>query len=52
MSELTLPEIGTYAFGEDVTLEEAATELRSKLKPEYVGTPYDGIYNRIVDLSV
>jgi hypothetical protein len=52
MSELTLPEIGTYAFGEDVTLEEAATELRSKLKPEYVGTPYEGIYNRIVDLSV
>jgi hypothetical protein len=52
MSELTLPQIGTYAFGEDVTLEEAATELRSKLKPEYVGTPYEGIYNRIVDLSV
>jgi hypothetical protein len=53
MSELLIPQLDrTYTFGDDVTLEEAAAEVRGKINPDILGTRVGNKLNRLIDLSV
>ena len=53
MSELVLPRLGrTYTFGDDVTLEEAAAEVRGRINPDVLGTPVGNILNSMIDSAV
>lgn len=53
MSELLIPQLDrTYTFGDDVTLEEAAAEVRGKINPDILGTRIGNKLNRLIDLAV
>jgi len=53
MSELLIPQLDrTYTFGDDVTLEEAAAEVRGKINPDILGTRVGNKLNRLIDLAV
>ncbi len=53
MSELLIPQLDrTYTFGDDVTLEEAAAEVRGKINPDLLGTRVGNKLNRLIDSAV
>jgi hypothetical protein len=53
MSELLIPQLDrTYTFGDDVTLEEAAAEVRGKINPDLLGTRVGDRLNSLIDSAV
>ena len=53
MSELTLESFGqTFTFGDDVTMEEAIADIKSRFNPKYQGTSLERLFNSSLNLAV